>query len=141
MCAWRPLPWCYAIFNLRLKACLCVDIQLYIVMDKYSFKFLMIKNWSVKEWYFHCKLTALSELFSWWKRIIFMKENIYLREEKYLFTWRKIFIFMKIIRRRWTLLLLYSHLCRLYSCDLKLKRGHICPQYLMSSVFWNLLYK
>ena len=31
-------------------------------------------------------------------RIIFMKRNIYFHEEKYLFTWKKIIIFMKIIR-------------------------------------------
>ena len=80
MCACRPLPWCYAIFNLRLKACFCVDIQVYIVMDKYSFKFLMIKNWSVKEWSFHCKLTTLSELFSWKKIFIYVKKNIYFHE-------------------------------------------------------------
>ena len=31
-------------------------------------------------------------------RIIFMTRNIYLREQKYLFSWRKIFFFVKIIR-------------------------------------------
>ena len=65
-----------------------------VICKSWTFSVIPIFKWGRKEGLIIVYISKRNNHY----RIIFTTRNIYLREQKYLFSWRKIIIFVKIIR-------------------------------------------